>query len=333
MLAQSLRTRRTATTRSLQTPLVLWHLLSLDAPTIATLWTWFLARANHIHLPAASLAAMFLAVWTLYAADRLLDARLLNDNPLEASTLEPRHLFHHRYRTAFLIAITAASALLAAILPSLYPPAMRLYLILATLLSAYFILIHVALTTHRLPKELAVGIFFAAATFIPTIARNPALRLPLLPSALLFANLASLNCLFIYAWEHEPNTTHPNPAHPDPAHPDPADPDPAHPDSSDPDPTHPDSSDPDHLHRDTAHPTTTFALRYKSLLLATVAITGATLALLQRTAPWQIPTACTLAALLLLILHALRHKIPATPLRAAADLALATPLLLMPLLR
>lgn len=323
MLAQSLRTRHTATTRSLQTPLVLWHLLSLDAPTIATLWTWFLARANHIHLPAASLAAMFLAVWTLYAADRLLDARLLNDNPLEASTLEPRHLFHHRYRTAFLIAITAASALLAAILPSLYPPAMRLYLILATLLSAYFILIHVALTTHRLPKELAVGIFFAAATFIPTIARNPALRLPLLPSALLFANLASLNCLFIYAWEHEPNTTHPNPAHPDPAHPDPADPD--H--------LHPDSFDPDHLHRDTAHPTTTFALRYKSLLLATVAITGATLALLQRTAPWQIPTACTLAALLLLILHALRHKIPATPLRAAADLALATPLLLMPLLR
>lgn len=290
MSVQSLRTRRPVTTRSLTTPLVLWHLLSLDAPSIATLWTWFLARACRIHLPFASLAAMFLAVWTLYAADRLLDARTLNQNPLQASTLEPRHLFHHRYRTVFLIAITAASALLAAILPSLYPPAMRLYLILATLLSAYFILIHIHFTDHRIPKELAVGIFFAAATFIPAVSRNPSLRLPLLPSALLFASLASLNCLFIYAWEHEHSPT------------------------------------------STAHPTTTFALRLKTPLLITLAFTGTALALLQHNAPWQIPAACTLAALILLTLHILHHKVPPTPLRAAADLALATPLLLLPFL-
>jgi hypothetical protein len=62
-------------------PLALWHLLSLDAPTIAALWTWFIASANHIHLPIASTLAMALAVWMLYAADRLMDARLLNVDP------------------------------------------------------------------------------------------------------------------------------------------------------------------------------------------------------------------------------------------------------------
>src|SRR5271156_21025 len=28
-----------------------WHLLSLDAPTVAALWSWFFARAMHLHLP------------------------------------------------------------------------------------------------------------------------------------------------------------------------------------------------------------------------------------------------------------------------------------------
>ena len=67
------------------TPLTLWHLLSLDAPTVAVLWTWFIARTNHVHLPLASLAAMALAVWILYAADRFLDARLLDATHLRRS--------------------------------------------------------------------------------------------------------------------------------------------------------------------------------------------------------------------------------------------------------
>ena len=58
-------------------PLALWHLLSLDAPTVAALWTYFIARANHVQLSYAVPAAMFLAVWLIYAADRLLDTRHL----------------------------------------------------------------------------------------------------------------------------------------------------------------------------------------------------------------------------------------------------------------
>ncbi len=190
-----------------------WHLLSLDAPTVAVLWTWFIATVVHLRLPAAALAAMALAVWTLYAADRLLDARQLTDQPLQSAGLEPRHLFHHRHRSTFHIGIGVAAISLAATLPLLYTEAIHLYLILGGLLAGYFILIHATQHARRLPKEIAVGLFFAAATFIPTVAHRPELRLALLLPAVLFAALCSLNCLFIYAWEHsrteEARLTHP----------------------------------------------------------------------------------------------------------------------------
>ena len=57
-----------------------------------------------------------------------------------------------------------------------------------------------------------MGICFAAAVFIPTVARAPQLRTLLLAPAVLLATLCSLNCLFIYAWEHpEQRTQEPHP--------------------------------------------------------------------------------------------------------------------------
>lgn len=177
--------------------LALWHLLSLDAPTVAALWTWFIARSCRIHLPVVAILAMAVAVWTLYVADRLLDAQLAGREELEA-----RHYFHGHHRFAFLVGITAASILLATLLPRLSQEAIRLYLILGGFVFGYFVIIHATESARRLPKEIAVGICFASAVFIPTVSRDPNLRRTLLPAALLFASLCSLNCLFIYAWEH-----------------------------------------------------------------------------------------------------------------------------------
>jgi hypothetical protein len=283
-------------------PLALWHLLSLDAPTVAALWTWFIASANHIHLAASSILAMAIAVWMLYAADRLMDARLtdtrLLDTPFrQEESLEARHHFHHRHRTAFLAGILLASIALAVLLPRLEPNALRLYLILGCLLAGYFILIHAAprvvsnKTAHRLPKEIAVGIFFASAIFIPTVARRPDLRFTMLPVAVLFAAVCSLNCLFIYAWEHPG----PNP---------------------------------------TAHATTRLALRHLPFLSISIPAFATALIFLTKNhhpAPWPIPIACALSATLLLLLHH-RSNIASVTLRAAADLALITPLLLLPFL-
>lgn len=183
-----------------------WHLLSLDAPTVATLWTWFIARANHIHLAADSLLAMAAAVWTLYAADRLLDGQGTQTDALEA-----RHHFHYRHRKIFLIGIAASSVVLATLLPRIPAEAIRLYLVLGGLVFGYFVVIHATSSAHRLPKEIAVGICFAAAVFIPTVARHPNLRVTLLAPALLFAVLCSINCLFIYSWEHPPGAAQQQP--------------------------------------------------------------------------------------------------------------------------
>jgi len=270
-----------------RSPLVLWHLLSLDAPTVAALWTWFIARANHLQLPLSATIAMGLAVWMLYAADRLLDAQSTHHDPLEA-----RHLFHHRHHTAFLIGIFASAAALAFLLPRLDARSIHLYLILGGLVFGYFILIHATRSSHRLPKEIAVGIFFAAATFIPTVARQPGLRLAMLAPALLFATLCSLNCLFIYAWEHIPSHT-------------------AH----------------------AAHATTRLALHHLRLIANCIVAAGIALVVLDRRAPWPIPVAAIVAAILLLTLHHRKNHIQPTTLRAAADLVLLAPVLFLPFLR
>ncbi len=177
-----------------------WHLLSLDAPSVAAVWIWFIARCTRVQLPWTAIAAMFCAVWVLYAGDRLLDARELTRGG-EANGLEERHFFHFRHRGAFRCGIAAACVALAALLPAMTAHEVKLYLTLGAMLAGWFFVIHSG--TKPLPKEFVVGIFFASAIFIPTVARAPWLRGELLAPAVLFGMLCSLNCLFIFAWEHD----------------------------------------------------------------------------------------------------------------------------------
>ena len=275
--------------------LELWHLLSLDAPTVAVLWTWFIARTSHINLPGTAILAMGTAVWMLYAADRLLDTRALSLTFVPDSLvadLEARHYFHRRHQRVFRTGILCASLLLASLLPQLAPQSVHLYLILGTLLFGYFILIHVNIppiqATHNsgMPKEVAVGVFFSAAAFIPTVAADASLRPALLPGAILFAGLCSLNCLFIYFWEHQPTSAR-------------------------------------------ASSPASKALSLPTSLALTGMVADLLLVALDNSLPWPIPVACAIATALLLLLHRLRQRLSPTTLRAAADLCLLTPLLLL----
>lgn len=278
-------------------PLALWHLLSLDAPTVAALWTWFIAASVHIRLPAISILSMAIAVWMLYAADRLLDARHLLSNPLHTGDLEHRHRFHHRYRPAFLLGILLASIALSVLIPRLDPRSLRLDLILGALLAGYFILIHATGSAHRLPKEIAVGLFFSAAVFIPTVGRAPQLRPSLAPIALLFALLCSLNCLFIYAWEH-----------------------------MEPQPESPQNTSSPHL-------LTRLALAQLPAISALCVLSAVALAFCEHRSLWPPLAATALSATVLTLLHDHRSRLAPTTRRAAADLALLTPLFLLPALR
>ncbi len=254
---------------------------------------------------------MAVAVWMLYAADRLLDARHLILNPLHTGDLELRHRFHHRFRSPFLAGIFASSLALASLIPHLSPAAVHLYLVLGALLAGYFILIHATGNAHRLPKEIAVGLFFSAAVFIPTIARHPLLQPALLPAAALFALLCSLNCLFIYSWEHagtDPRTdprTAPRTARPCTS---------------------------------TPHPATRLALRHLSTLALLCLISNLALAASPlahspfHLTPWVLPAACSLSIVLFTLLNLFRRNLAPVTLRAAADLALLTPLVFLPLL-
>ena len=277
-----------------RSPLALWHLLSLDAPTVAATWTVFLAWCAGVHISRLDPLAMFVAVWMLYAADRLLDAKPLFTTP-SALHLEARHRFHHRHRNHFLTAIVLACIPLVLLLHRTADPVLHLYILLAGLLGAWLLLIHArsapSAEQHRLPKELAVGIFFPAAVFIPTVARGPALRAALLPSALCFAAICTLNCLFLYAWEHPKNHTE-------------------------------------------AHPSTRWAVRHLKALALALTLAAAALSCGVRSKAWHTPVAhaaaaplaCAMAGALLLALHAARHRLHPLNLRALADLCLITPL-------
>ena len=181
--------------------LVGWHLLSLDAPTVAAVWTRFVARVVGVRLPWTEVAAMFVAVWVLYAADRLLDARVLAWGETEG--LEARHLFHYEHRVGFRWGMVAGCLGLAGLLPEMERAELRLYVLLGALLVGWFLVIHTAgrVSKRPLPKEFVVGVFFAAAVFVPVVAREPWLRRELIVPAVLVGALCSLNCLFILAWE------------------------------------------------------------------------------------------------------------------------------------
>jgi len=52
-------------------PLRLWHLASLDAPTVAVVWTLGFAWAASVRLPPWIPVLLALATWAVYVADRL----------------------------------------------------------------------------------------------------------------------------------------------------------------------------------------------------------------------------------------------------------------------
>jgi hypothetical protein len=196
----------------------LWHLTSLDAPTVAAVWSLAFAWAVGIRLPVWIPLLLALTAWAVYIADRLLDARaaLRAANLL---SLRERHRFHHRYRRRFVPLAIAAACAAACIVFTFMPAAARERdSFLAVAAMAYFTRVH---SSSRLPtlglsrfsmlwkKEMVVGVLFTAACVLPALSRAAAQTRPtlwpLLAAAVFFALLAWLNCHAIERWESEPS--------------------------------------------------------------------------------------------------------------------------------
>jgi hypothetical protein len=211
--------RRTSRTGAAFAPLHLWHLASLDAPTVALAWASSFAWAAGTHLPPQAAAVIVLAVWTVYVGDRLLDARTGLRQHAEYR-LRERHYFHWRHRRAFVPLAMAAGAATAVLVLGCIPAVARERdSVLAAASLAYFARVHQSqLSAARrtrpffpplVTKELLVGVLFALGCALPTLGaawaaprntRWTALSI-LIGCVAFFAALAWLNCHAIEQWE------------------------------------------------------------------------------------------------------------------------------------
>jgi hypothetical protein len=264
----------------------MWHLTSLDAPTVAVVWTLAFAWAARIRLPAWPVAVVALAAWCAYIGDRLLDARIAQ-TPLRA-----RHHFHWKHRRIFLpVAFAAAIVALALVLHSMPFAARERNSVLAAATLAYFTSVHIpwhvpaAKPWLRFPKELLVGVLFTLACAAPTLTRIAGRRagptaVAVLPVILIFIVLAWLNCHAIEFWEAQSQLRS--------------------------------------------------AVKRPAIALMAIALLAAAIAAIGHDPRGAaILTAAALSAALLALLDRHRHSVTPIALRACADLALLTPLVLL----
>jgi hypothetical protein len=298
-------------------PLRLWHLASLDAPTVAVVWALAFAWVAGVRLPGWVPLLLALVAWAVYVGDRLLDARA-GIHAQAAHRLRDRHVFHWRHRSILAPLAIAAAGCAAAIVFMRMPLAARERdSVLAAAAFVYFTSVHsgraFGASVRRPPagipggwlnKELLVGILFTAGCALPTWNRAAGAGLLLL-SAPYFAALAWLNCSAIEAWEavapkecdSEPRRCHSERGRRGGRVEEPA-----------------------------SHPN--YAILHRAALLGTAGLCMALLFSAAQPRQGALFAAGAASALLLGLLDRLRNRLTPLALRAAADLALLTPLAL-----
>lgn len=190
-------------------PLVLWHLASFDAPTVAVAWSLGFAWASGVRLAAWVPLLLALTVWAVYVFDRLLDARSAL-RAAETDRLRERHYFHWRHRRVLLpLAVVAACAAAGLILTFMPVVGRERGSVLAAMSLVYFARVHSGrrrrpFLSALLTKELLVGLLFTAGCALPAFGALRAAHdslWPLACAAGFFAPLAWLNCHAIDNWE------------------------------------------------------------------------------------------------------------------------------------
>lgn len=193
---------------------------SLDAPTVALVWSCGFAWAAHVRLALWAPAVLALIAWAIYIADRLLDARAGMQTP-PRHLLRDRHYFHWKHRWILAPAGMLAGAAAAAILFIRLPAGARgpdSAVAAATL--AYLSGVHSRgrmwhlmerVFSHLSPRALLIGMVFTAGCLLPVASQagpvalhsvGPALAIP----SVVFAALAWLNCYAIGKWESDSST-------------------------------------------------------------------------------------------------------------------------------
>lgn len=290
--------------------LAFWHLASLDAPTVAVVWSLAFAWAGGVHVAGRVVLVLALTTWCAYVSDRLLDARGgLRTGARPA--LRERHLFHWRHRRLFVALAGVAAGVAGVIALTFMPPLVRergSFLAAAALV--YFSGVHAASRLQRWPqslprlvsKEFLVALLFTTGCILPAWSRLYATetrefsRWWFWIAAVYFAALAWLNCCSIASWESDGEAR---------------------------------GAGSDDEKRKFFGPRTGRGTNlYAACLLALVGLSMAFAASASHPRPATLLFAGALSALLLALLGGLRTRLTPLALRAGADLVLLTPLLL-----
>ncbi|MGP8253641.1 MAG: hypothetical protein ACLQHF_16550 [Terracidiphilus sp.] len=290
------RRRRASRAGTALASLHLWHLASLDAPTVALAWAFSFAWAAGTHLQLQAAAVIALGVWTVYVGDRLLDARAALRRQSE-HRLRERHYFHWRHRRVLApLAAVAGAAAAILVLGCIPVVARERDSVLAAVSLAYFARVHqTQLSAARrtrpffpplVTKELLVGVLFAVGCALPALGAawtTPVdARWVLLGCVAFFAALAWLNCHAIEQWESGAG-------------------------------------------RRSDHALAGFAFG-----LASLGLSGGLLLCPGHPRPALLLAAAALSALLIALLDRIRPQLAPVTLRAAADLVLLAPALVIP---
>lgn len=174
----------------------LWpNLLSLDAPIVALLWQVLFVRCFHGSLGMLPAALLALAVWLIYAADRMLDA-------WRGCIEQPRHRFYLRHWRAILpvwIAVLGTGGWLA--WSGLPAPLFLKGTLVASGTGLYLAVVHLApgFVVRTRAKESAVAVLFGLGA---TLAAWPGVETSSdVLAILLFSCLCWMNCVAIEDWE------------------------------------------------------------------------------------------------------------------------------------
>jgi hypothetical protein len=178
----------------------LWpNLLSLDAPIVALLWQLLFIRCFHGQLGMLPAVLLALAVWLIYAADRMLDA-------WRGCLEQPRHRFYRRHWKAVLpvwIAVLGTGIWLAwSRLPG---PLFIQGGLVASGTGAYLAAVHLApsLVARTRAKESVVAVLFGLGA---SLAAWPGVQTSAdVLAILLFSCVCWMNCTAIEDWERGEN--------------------------------------------------------------------------------------------------------------------------------
>jgi hypothetical protein len=164
---------------------------------VAVLWQILFARCFHADINVLAAALLVLAVWLIYAADRVMDAWTDNSNL-------PRHEFYRVYWRVVAPVWAAALAISGWLAWTRLPRViLERGLILMAAVALYFAAVHLAPAALRRawPKEIAVAILFALGASVA--AWSHVRSAADIGGIVLFSCLCWINCVAIEQWERK----------------------------------------------------------------------------------------------------------------------------------